>query len=148
VQTVPEGIPRILNPRPGANPGPAAEQAEAQAAPAPLVLASDLDVVASSGIGGTESLSAKTWRVMAIGADWHGGIESEILDSLDPDLKLAGLTAAILHGKAILLLLAHRQVGAARQAGANGQPAGPGAPAAPPAPAALATAGTVPGQHR
>ena len=110
VQTVAEGIPRILNPRPAAaNPGPAAEQTETRAGPASLVLPSDLDVVRASGLDKTESASAKTWRVMAIGTDWHGGIESEILDRLDPELGLAGLTAAILNGKAVLLLLAHRQ---------------------------------------
>jgi hypothetical protein len=126
VQTVPEGIPRILNPRPGANPGPAAEQTEALAAQPPLVLASDLDVVAASGISRTESASAKTWRVLAIGADWRAGIESEILDGLDHDLQLAGLTAAILHGKAILLLLAHQRSGPAYQAGGNGNAPGRG----------------------
>jgi hypothetical protein len=41
--------------------------------------------------------------------DWHVGVESEVLSRLDPDLCLAGLTAATLHGKAVLLLLAHRQ---------------------------------------
>ena len=110
VQTVAEGIPRILNPRPAAaNPGPAAEPTETAACSAPLVLASDLDVVASSGIDRRENASAKTWRVMAICADRYVGIESEILGRLDPELGLAGLTAAILHGKAVLLLLAHRQ---------------------------------------
>jgi hypothetical protein len=112
VQTVAEGIPRILNPRPAAaNPGPAAEDNEGQADPAPLVLASDLDLVAASGTGHGESASAKTWRIMAICADWHTGIESELLSRLDPELGLAGLTAAILHGKAVLLLLAHRTGG-------------------------------------
>ncbi|WP_300612794.1 hypothetical protein [Trebonia sp.] len=109
VQTVAEGIPRILNPRPAvANPGPAAEQAETMTGSALLVLASDLDVIASSGIDKTESAAAKTWRVMAICTDWHVGVESEILSRLDPDLGLAGLTATTLHGKAVLLLLAHR----------------------------------------
>jgi hypothetical protein len=110
VQTVAEGIPRILNPRPAAaNPGPAAEQTEPMIGPALLVLASDLDVIASSGIDKTESASAITWRVMAICADWHVGVESEILSRLDPELGLAGLTSATLHGKAVLLLLAHWQ---------------------------------------
>jgi hypothetical protein len=108
VQTVAGGIPRILNPRPtAANPGPAAEQSETVTGSARLVLASDLDVVASSGVDRHESDSAKTWRVMAICADWHVGVESEILSHLDPELCLASLTAATLHGKAVLLLLAH-----------------------------------------
>jgi hypothetical protein len=110
VQTVAEGIPRILNPGPAAaNPGPAAERTETATGPAPLVVASDLDVIASSGIDRAESASAKTWRVMAICADWSLGVESEILGRMDSELCLAGLTAAILHGKAVLLLLAHRQ---------------------------------------
>jgi hypothetical protein len=109
VQAVAEGIPRILNSRPAvANLGPAAGQAATEPTSLPLVLASDLDVVAV-GTGSKESASAKNWRVMAICADWHVGVESEILALLEPDLGLAGLTAAILHGKAILLLLAHRQ---------------------------------------
>ena len=109
VQAVAEGIPRILNSRPAvANPGPAADQATTEPSSPPLVLASHLDVVAS-GTDSKESATAKTWRVMAICADWHVGVESEILDLLEPGLGLAGLTAAILHGKAILLLLAHRQ---------------------------------------
>jgi len=112
VQTVAEGIPRVLNARPAAaNPGPAADQTETRAGQASLVLAGDLDVVRASGLDKAESASAKTWRVMAIGSDWHGGIECEILDRLDPELGLAGLTAAILHGKAVLLLLAHRPKG-------------------------------------
>ena len=51
---------------------------------------------------------------MAICADWRVGIESRILDKLshlDKDLRLAGLTAGILHGKSVLLLLGYRQGG-------------------------------------
>ena len=108
VQTVAESIPRILNPPAAINTGSAAEQTETVTGSAPLVLASDLDVVASSGIAKDESASAKTWRVMAICADWHAGVESEILGRLDPELCLAGLTAATLQGKAVLLLLGHQ----------------------------------------
>jgi hypothetical protein len=110
VQTVAEGIPRILNPRhPALNPGPHAGPAEDARKSAPLVMASDLDVVNRSGMAGRESASSKSWRVMAIGADWHSGVEKQILGGLDADLDLAGLTYAILHGKAVLLLLAHRR---------------------------------------
>lgn len=110
VQTVAEGIPRILNPRPAAaNPGPAAEQTETTGDSGQLVMASDLDIVATSGLDRNESPSAKTWRFMAICADWRTGIESELLGRLDPQLDLVGLTVAILHGKAVLLLLAHRR---------------------------------------
>jgi hypothetical protein len=110
IQTVSEGIPRILNPPPAAaNPGPSAEQAET--GPARLVLASDLDVVAGSGLHRTENASKQTWRLLAICSDWRSAEEIEILDSLDPDLQLAGLTTAILHGKLVILLLGHRPGG-------------------------------------
>jgi hypothetical protein len=109
VQTVSEGIPRILNPSPAAaNPGPGAEQATG---PARLVLASDLDVVAGSGLHRAENASEQTWRLLAICCDWRSAEEIEILDNLDPDLELAGLTTAILHGKLVVLLLGHRPGG-------------------------------------
>jgi len=112
IQTISEGIPRILNPRTGApNPGPDADQESHSV----LVLASDLDVVAVSGVDETESPTAKTWRVMAIGADSRTGIEHDILNSLPADLELAGLTAATLHGKAVLLLLGHQPGGPSSQ---------------------------------
>ena len=95
IQTVSEGIPSILNPPlAAANPGPGAERAET--GPARLVLASDLDVVAGSGLPRTENASKQTWRLLAICSDWRSAEEIEILDSLDPDLQLAGLTTAIL----------------------------------------------------
>ena len=107
VQTVSEGIPRILNPPPAAaNPGPGAEQAET--GPARLVLASDLDVVAGSGLHRTESARKQTWRLLAICSDWRSAGEIEILGRLDPGLELAGLTSAILHGKLVILLLGHQ----------------------------------------
>jgi hypothetical protein len=110
VQTVSEGIPRILNPPPAtANPGPGAEQAETR--PARLVLASDLDVVAGSGLHRTEKASEPTWRLLAICSDWRSAEEIEVLDALDPGLELAGLTTAILHGKLVILLLGHRPGG-------------------------------------
>ena len=114
VQTVSEGIPRILNPREtAANPGPAA-------APQPggrgrLVLARDLDVVAASGLDKIESSSARNWRVMAICADWRMGIEASVMGKLDPGLQLAGLTSATLYGKTVMLLLGHRPHGRVRQ---------------------------------
>lgn len=110
VQTVSEGIPRVLNPRPAAaNPGPGAEQAET--GPARLVLASDLDVVAGSGLHRTENASKQTWRLLAICSDWRSAGETELLGRLDPGFELAGLTAAILHGKQVILLLGHQPGG-------------------------------------
>jgi hypothetical protein len=113
VQTVSEGIPRILNPPPAAaNPGPGAEQAET--GPARLVLASDLDVITGSGLHRTENAGRQTWRLLAICSDWRSAGEIEILDglaSLDPGLELAGLTTAILHGKLVILLFGHQPGG-------------------------------------
>ena len=110
LQTVSEGIPRILNPPPAAaNPGPGAEQAETR--PPRLVLASDLDVVAGSGLHRTENASKQTWRLLAICSDWRSAEEIKVLEALDPGLELAGLTTAILHGKLVILLLGHRPAG-------------------------------------
>jgi len=110
IQTVSEGIPRILNPPPAAaNPDPGAGQAETELAR--LVLASDLDVVAGSGLHRTEKASQQTWRLLAICPDWRSAEEIEILDSLDRGLELAGLTTVILHGKLVILLLGHRSGG-------------------------------------
>jgi hypothetical protein len=110
VQTVAEGIPRILNPREmAANPGPAAEHDGHGATR--LVLASHLDVVAASGMHKREAATAKTWRLMAICADARSAIETKILASLPADLGLGGLTFALLHGKAVMLLLGHHSAG-------------------------------------
>ncbi len=123
VQTISEGIPRILNPRPAAaNPGPrAGRNGHARTR---LVLASDLDVVAASGVRKHESAAAKTWRVMAVSTDWRPGIEAEILASLDAELRLAGLTMATFYGQAVLLLVGHQQGGPAPASDAP--PAQPG----------------------
>lgn len=114
VQTRTEGgVPRLLNPRPAA-------AVTRHGRPA-LVLASDLDVVASATRQRPSVFpdpSGKTWRVMAVCADWRNGIECQVLASLDGGLTLAGLTAATLHGKAVLLLLCHRADGP----GGAGQP--------------------------
>ncbi len=110
VQTVAVGIPRILNPRPAtAHPVPASGH-EKTAHPR-VVMASDLDVVAASGVHFDESETTESWRVMAVGAHWRSGVEAEILDTLDPGLRLVGLTSAILHGTAVFLLLGHRPGG-------------------------------------
>jgi hypothetical protein len=108
VQTVPDGTPRILNPRPTAT-QPAA--GSGQAGVRGLVLARDLDVVAASGLGNIESPAARTWRVMAICADWRMGIESTVLSTLDHGLQLAALTTVTLFGKAVMLLLGHQPDG-------------------------------------
>jgi hypothetical protein len=105
VQARPEGTARILNP------AAAASRATTPAGHSPLVLASDLDVVTRTGAHQHESATAKSWRAMAICADWRVGIEGKVLAMLDGDLTLIGLTAAILHGKSVMLLLGHRADG-------------------------------------
>ena len=123
VQTVAVGLPRILNPRPATvRSGPAS--GEERTADDRLVMASDLDVVAASGVHLEESETTQSWRVMAVGADWRSGVETEILDALDPRLRLAGLTSAILHGKAVFLLLGHRPGGAGGSAARGGHSTG------------------------
>ncbi len=122
VQTVTEGIPRILNPRPTvANPGPRAGLGGSRAGR--LVLASDLDVVSISNVNRHESTYAKTWRMMAASADWRPGIELEILKSLSPGLSVVGLSTLTLHGKAVVLLIGHQSNGP--DAPSLARPAGP-----------------------
>jgi hypothetical protein len=129
VQTVSGGIPRILNPRPAAaNPGPAAEPEQAQRRR--LVLARDLDAVTASGLGRIESPNVRTWRVMAICADWRMGIEANVLSGLDHGLELAALTSVTLFGKAVMLLLGHRPDG---PPASDGLPTSNGAPGVTPA---------------
>jgi hypothetical protein len=124
VQTVSEGIARILNPRSAvANPDPAAEPEQGAGR---IVRARDLDVVAASGLDRIESPAARTWRVMAICADWRMGIESTVLNRLDPGLQLAALTSATLFGKAVLLLLGHQPDGPRCQGASQPTPAAGG----------------------
>ena len=75
------------------------------------LLASDLDVVTVLAADALADEAKLNWRVTAICADWRNGVESQIVGSLDPDLNLVGLTAAILHGKSVLLALCHRPSG-------------------------------------
>jgi hypothetical protein len=106
IQTVAEGIPRILNPPPEvASPGPAATADNADAGR--VVMASDLDVLWHNRDCDDDRGSA-TWRLAAIIPNWRLGIEGAILGSLDPQLRLVGLTSATLYGKAVMLLLGHR----------------------------------------
>lgn len=123
VQTVNEGVPRILNPRPitaGPGPGAGSNGRPAQR----LVLASDLDVVSIGNVNRYESPQAKTWRMAALCADWRPGIELEILNNLDPRLCVVGLSAMTLHGKAVVLLIGQQPSGPATPS--LRPPAGPG----------------------
>jgi hypothetical protein len=102
VQTVPAGGPRIIAAPP--------DRTSASGRP---VLASDMDVV-NTPANGDERADAQTWRVLGICADALSGIENDIVQRLGeecPDLELAGLTYALLHGTAVLLLLGHEPNG-------------------------------------
>jgi hypothetical protein len=106
IQTVAEGIPRILNPPPevvSLDPAATAENTDTGR----VVMASDLDVLWHNRDCDDDHGSA-TWRLAAIIPNWRLGIEGAILSSLDPKLRLVGLTSAILYGKAVTLLLGHR----------------------------------------
>ncbi len=103
IQSRADGIPRLLNPLPlraaSAEPGQAAKNGLP-------VRAADLDVVARSRTRHRED-AARTWRLMAVCADWQPGIESRMLAGLGPDLMLVGMTAVVLYGQSVLLLLCH-----------------------------------------
>ena len=76
-----------------------------------LVLASDIDVLSSTGIrdGGDDR-----WRLLGICGDARVGIESDIIQKLGevrPRLQLAGLTYGLLHGQAVFLMLGHEPDG-------------------------------------
>jgi hypothetical protein len=98
VQTDPVGTLRIIT------------RLVASAEPDRLVLASDMDVVTNAA-SARESAHACNWQVLAICADARSGIENDILQRLAgarPQLRLAGMSYALLHGIAVVLLLGHR----------------------------------------
>jgi hypothetical protein len=73
------------------------------------VLTSDLDIVNSAATR-EESADAPHWRVLTICADARSNIESDIvqqLASVREHFQLAGLTYALLHGTAVIVLLVH-----------------------------------------
>jgi hypothetical protein len=79
-------------------------------APGRLVLDSDLDAV-TKATGRTHEHDRSRWRFMAICADARVGIENELIEKLaavEPNLRLAGVNSAILHGMAVILLLARQ----------------------------------------
>jgi hypothetical protein len=70
-----------------------------------LVLANELDVVTMAGH------SRGSWRVLAICAGTHTGLEHKILEVLAdraPRLRLAAISHALLHGTTVLLMLCHQ----------------------------------------
>ncbi len=72
-----------------------------------LVLANELDVVSMTDHSGG------SWRVLAICAGAHAGLEHAILDAIAdwaPGLRLAAISHALLHGTTVLLMLCHQTV--------------------------------------
>jgi len=79
----------------------------------PAVLTSDLDVVSDAAID-HETTDARTWRVLAVCADARSNIESDILAHVAaarPRWQLGGLTYAMLHGTAVMVLFVHEAPG-------------------------------------
>jgi hypothetical protein len=104
VQTVPVGFPRVITPSASARP---------RVADRHLVLASDLDV-ANTPACGHEDGSGCRWRMLTMCADARSNIEDVIMRRLArerPGFELAGLTHALLHGMALLIVLVHERVG-------------------------------------
>jgi len=77
------------------------------------VLTSDLDLVSGAAVD-NEMPDARTWRVLAICADARSNIESDILAHVAaarPHFQLGGLTYALLHGTAVMVLFVHEPPG-------------------------------------
>jgi hypothetical protein len=74
------------------------------------VLTSDLDITAPAA-DLNESSDARTWRVLTFCSDARSNIESYIVnklaDATERRLELVGLTYALLHGMAVMLVIAH-----------------------------------------
>jgi hypothetical protein len=112
IQTIADGVPRIVNSAAeAADPGEVTEPAGRDSGR--LVLASDLDVLGGKRAAGYRHAhaSGKTWRIAAIVPNWRLGVEYAVLRSMDPKLRLAGLTCAVLYGRAVMLILCHRPEG-------------------------------------
>ena len=90
--------PRVSDPHPVNDPPPGGDRRR-------LVLASELDVVSMTGH------ADGSWRVLAVCADAHAGLEHSILGTLAeklPGLRLAAFSHALLHGTTVLLMLCHQ----------------------------------------
>jgi hypothetical protein len=110
IQTIAEGVPRIVNSAAdGVGPGEVTGPAERDSGR--LVLASDLDVLGGNRAAGHGHAGGKTWRIAAIVPNWRLGVEHAALSSMDPKLRLVGLTCAVLYGRAVMLILCHRPEG-------------------------------------
>lgn len=75
------------------------------------VLTADLDIVNCAAVS-AEPPDARTWRLLVICADARSNIESDIIQhlaSVREHFQLAGLTYALLHGTAVIVLLVHER---------------------------------------
>jgi len=87
---------------------------EASAGRGRPVLASDIDVVACVTRARSADPQIRDWRVLALCADARAGVEADILGWMGrcwPGMRLAGLSYAVLHGTAVLLMLVHQPDG-------------------------------------
>jgi hypothetical protein len=101
VRTVPTVAPRVIS--------KTATAPDCRSKSGPLVRADELDVVNTSA-SRDENPGARTWRTLTICSDAWSNIESDIVQGLAqmrPPLQLAGLTYALLYGKAVVVILAH-----------------------------------------
>jgi hypothetical protein len=74
-----------------------------------LICDKDLDVV-NSNRNIDEPPDSATWRLLVICADARSNVEYDIVQQVarvGPAYRLAGITYALLHGKAVIVLLAH-----------------------------------------
>ena len=109
VQATPSAVPNIIAGPPGAEQPPAEDRKHN---PLP-VLTSDLDFVNSPAID-NEMPNSPTWRALAICADARSNIESDMLvhvAAARPHFQLGGLTYALLHGTAVMVLFVHEPPG-------------------------------------
>jgi hypothetical protein len=104
VQTVPAAKPYIIAGSDKIN-EPSADHNNSEQ----QVLSSDLDFVNGSAID-NEMPNLRSWRVLAICDDARSNVERDILVHLAAvrrHFQLAGLTYALLHGKAVMVLFVH-----------------------------------------
>jgi hypothetical protein len=114
VQATPSAVPTVIAGPPG-DERPAPDDGEHRL---PSVLTSDLDFVNGATID-NEMPNARTWRVLAICADARSKIERDILVRLAAVRKrfqLGGLTYALLHGTAVMVLFVHESPGSQPEA--------------------------------
>jgi hypothetical protein len=108
VQATPSAVANIIAGPPGVQ-RPQADDAKQK----PPVLTSDLGFVNGAATD-DETPAARTWRVLAICADARSNIESDILAHVAaarPHFRLGGLTFALLHGTAVMVLFVHEPPG-------------------------------------